>query len=605
MRSLVVVLALALVAFPASVRAEPTATCRLLAHNPLIVPSESRAIYAVWNDSTCAAKIPTGEHPLARLRPSPSESKLPRSLELYAQVTYRAGASVVLNVRDVPRDLPLVSATFDVSFEQTVAGTLTVSLQAIRAQRSIDIQVEPPKAVAVQDDRALAPPAGAVPEFQRTAAEGGLAPARVSPSDEAKYGVVWNRVGVEFPDAFIERTDTAGSLAWFVEYSTWGSNALFRGCVARDAVEATRSLSELDRQLADERSAAAENCYLGTLGSFTFRTHSRTKTPLRVKVALIRFGTNGQSGLNRDALWTGTIDLVNGAVGSEPLPVVGSLALRCGDEGTVGHGRVLAIRDTSVRDGECRLELLPSATPEKVIETYGEQLVRVTVHRDGTKDPPAQDWLLTEQSLRAGFTLPAAEDDTAGRGRYEITVTVLATSVGAVLYEHPVASNGERRDTSLQFRASLTPRGPFGFGGQKSVRMFFTVPVDIVAARTPASPRDLRSSSDNTLVQPIFIKTGLLLALEPWDYRFGRNLSPLPFRIATGIHLVGVGTTSSGFLPSFIAGGYFTLPLIESVSQVNTSLAIGVLYELDLRDLRSYALFTLGFNVFSFLGANR
>jgi hypothetical protein len=156
-----------------------------------------------------------------------------------------------------------------------------------------------------------------------------------------------------------------------------------------------------------------------------------------------------------------------------------------------------------------------------------------------------------------------------------------------------------------QFDVRLRPPGLFGFpyshGGMntgRSVRMFVTIPVDGVALRTPASLRDLRSSSDNTGIQIATLRSGVLLTVEPWDYNKGANFFAVPLRFQIGMHLIDLGKGS--FTPSFLVGASAAIPLVESQSKfTQTSVGIGLFYENDLRDQSSHALLTVGLNLLS------
>ena len=80
-----------------------------------------------------------------------------------------------------------------------------------------------------------------------------------------------------------------------------------------------------------------------------------------------------------------------------------------------------------------------------------------------------------------------------------------------------------------------------------------------------------RSQDPSVQVTPL--KVGLLLGFEPWDYDRGKHLWPIPVRFLLGWHAVDLINTY--FSPSLLAGASVTLPLIESPSQLNTSLALG------------------------------
>lgn len=157
-----------------------------------------------------------------------------------------------------------------------------------------------------------------------------------------------------------------------------------------------------------------------------------------------------------------------------------------------------------------------------------------------------------------------------------------------------------------QFTARLRPPGPFGFGyyrgphGQRahSVRMFVTIPVEGVAFRFPPSMRDLRSTSDNTAVEVLSLRAGVLLTVEPWDYNRGKNPLWVPLRLQGGMHLVDLGR--GAFAPSTLLGISAALPLLGGAPKfAQTSVGIGLFWENDLRDRSNHFLLTIGLNLLS------
>ena len=163
-----------------------------------------------------------------------------------------------------------------------------------------------------------------------------------------------------------------------------------------------------------------------------------------------------------------------------------------------------------------------------------------------------------------------------------------------------------------QFAATLRPKGPFGIThrrgsrGSRSVRIFVTVPVDFAVVRFPAAGLDIKSTRDSTLVQLAALTTGALLTFEPWDYTRGTNMYAVPMRFQTG--LLMSNWYKGEFHPSSYLGYAITLPVFRGTSQLDTDLALGFGWEVDLRsgydgfEQRSHFLVTLGMNILSLFG---
>jgi hypothetical protein len=162
------------------------------------------------------------------------------------------------------------------------------------------------------------------------------------------------------------------------------------------------------------------------------------------------------------------------------------------------------------------------------------------------------------------------------------------------------------------YRSKLRPKGPFGithFGrslGSKSLRLFATVPLSLTAVRFPAAGLDLTSSKESSIAQLSTLTTGLLITGEPWDYTRGANMFSIPFRLQAG--LLFSNWVAGRFHPSTFLGGAITLPLWHGANQLDTDLALGIGWEVDLRrgyesfGPRNHLLVTLGFNIFSLFG---
>ena len=162
------------------------------------------------------------------------------------------------------------------------------------------------------------------------------------------------------------------------------------------------------------------------------------------------------------------------------------------------------------------------------------------------------------------------------------------------------------------FVATLRPKGPFGVThkrnslGSKSVRVFVTIPVDFAAVRFPAAGLDIKSTRDSTMVQLATLTTGALLTFEPWDYTRGTNMYAVPMRFQTGMLMSN--WYKGVFHPSAYLGYAITLPVFRGTSQLDSDLALGFGWEVDLRSgydhfgHRNHFLVTLGMNILSLFG---
>lgn len=274
---------------------------------------------------------------------------------------------------------------------------------------------------------------------------------------------------------------------------------------------------------------------------------------------------------------------------------------------------------------------------------WGPQTVEIRVHREGAGEDAVTRWTLrpeekidlsvppttkplrsydgpnaqgrlnkwTEDKGRCNvdfMALPVPANDQQGDGPYRVDIRVDALTPEATYRD---ATGSGQSKTQLiaglpdrQFRAVLRPRGPFGFR-KRQIRMFATIPVQISGLRLPAIPRNLRASTDNPYAELTSIRSGVLVALEPWDYDAGRNRWALPLRFLAGFNLLSVDVRGASFEPTATLGVAATFPLLQSdkkiASQIGTSLALGLMGELDLRDAHPYLLVSLGFNVLSLL----
>jgi hypothetical protein len=204
-----------------------------------------------------------------------------------------------------------------------------------------------------------------------------------------------------------------------------------------------------------------------------------------------------------------------------------------------------------------------------------------------------------------------AGDSSSSTDPYEVVATIDSDAERGVVCRPRSVGNGglNGQSSPYVFSGTLRPRGPFGWPTNMnghSVRTFFTIPLNFTELRFPANPRDMASSDQSPLVQASPIRAGVLFGIEPWDYRKGRNLSPLPLRFLGGIEFISLSSlTSASYSPALVAGISLTAPIVDS-SQFGSSLAAGLFYEGDLRgrDIDNYFVVTLGLNVFSLLAGN-
>ncbi len=157
----------------------------------------------------------------------------------------------------------------------------------------------------------------------------------------------------------------------------------------------------------------------------------------------------------------------------------------------------------------------------------------------------------------------------------------------------PRAGEGQRgdlcRNPTRCFLARVRSKGRFGVAhvrgtrGSNSVRVFATIPLDFVAFRFPPSGRAATSSADSNIAQITTLNTGLLLAIEPWNYITNRNMFALPFRFLFGgmVHRWQQGK----FEPSMFTGGALALPLFKGLDandRVSFDLTLSAGWELSL-----------------------
>jgi hypothetical protein len=182
-----------------------------------------------------------------------------------------------------------------------------------------------------------------------------------------------------------------------------------------------------------------------------------------------------------------------------------------------------------------------------------------------------------------------------------------------VLYEvrlEPVGA--ESAEPVEDVVARLRPRGRFGIASKRlgsfGVRVYLTIPVNVLGLRARASGIDLENSQANPNVQLAMLETGLLFVVEPWSYLRARNWSPVPFYFAGGLTFSTLDVDKGIVDPHLLLGGGLSLPVVSGASQLDTSLTLGLYWNVDLRRSHpftegNHALVMLGTNAFSLFGA--
>ena len=115
--------------------------------------------------------------------------------------------------------------------------------------------------------------------------------------------------------------------------------------------------------------------------------------------------------------------------------------------------------------------------------------------------------------------------------------------------------------------------------------------MNIAGLQFPASPADLRTSSDTKAVQIATMDIGLKLGIEPWNYRHAVNPWPLnPVFIPIAVFFRSFATDAAALTRprAFLAfGGEIRLPLNKGENQADVDFALGAFYALDLRNFES------------------
>lgn len=291
---------------------------------------------------------------------------------------------------------------------------------------------------------------------------------------------------------------------------------------------------------------------------------------------------------------------------------------------TVVHGKaVYTVKDAQISslthtdlDAECSrlypgdpgqvcvfLSDADASKAKGLLALYGDQIFNIVVS-ETRNGKVGETWTSESNTLSLDtavwehtLKLPSKTNDT--NVVYEVAVLSITPGVPEQAAESIVVGR-------------LRPRGLFGIPSWKAQklgwRMYLTVPVNALGIRAKASGLDLKSSSDNPNLQLAVLETGLLFVVEPWSYIRARNSSPIPLYVAGGVTFSTLDVDAGVVNPHFVFGGGLSLPLVTGTSQLDTSLTLGVYWNVDLRRSHpfaegNHALFTVGTNALSIFGA--
>lgn len=379
---------------------------------------------------------------------------------------------------------------------------------------------------------------------------------------------------------------------------------------------------------------------LDVLGPVSFATFHSQRAPFDVDVSLV--DVEAEVAPSKEpkevTVFSTRVRLANGArVESLPLPVARSMYVVCGagavlDEGffqeaargdhgpdVARNGTTQAVNDEDLTTGQCRLHYSSSLLlrglqvangPEghDLLKYFGPQLVTISLAHGDAPDQTKTSRI--DPSVDSDIYLPALPPGAKTDRLYTVTVRPDRALPPAVLYRGQTTPGDGVFTGELEFRASLRPRGPYGWK-VVPIRVFATFPVNVTGVRFPAATSELRASSHPVWGQVSPVQAGVLVAVEPWDYNTGRNLWPIPTRFVTGMHLFDL--SEGAFTPSWVTGLSVTLPIVNlqkgaAEDQLGTDAALGLFWEVDLREKQPFryghhALVTLGVNVLSLFGS--
>lgn len=266
---------------------------------------------------------------------------------------------------------------------------------------------------------------------------------------------------------------------------------------------------------------------------------------------------------------------------SIPLPIRKPFKLACGRH-TARAGELIAPSNKDLR--KCELEY----NAEPYSSVHGPQQVVVELTIDGAA-PEVFMWTLDEGATT--FPLRPLIEGKVPPSEIRVRAYISATD-RAVHYRPNQVDRIEGaslvRDPNFTFDAEIRPRGRFAFSGDlvnghwysflQDFRLYVTVPVSVAGIRLPPNAGRLTRSDDKHSIQATGLRTGLLLAVEPWSWKARANPLTLPLKGVIGAFLLD----GDDFDPFFAVGIAATLPLVESPTQFGTSLSVSFLYEREL-----------------------
>jgi hypothetical protein len=429
--------------------------------------------------------------------------------------------------------------------------------------------------------------------------------ALVDPSASAAPGIV-NLASLVFPSG-LPVDGPLPNHEWRVLTASWGDQVHFLCAAGWQRAGAGCTLNEGPREI-------------------KFQVNNAQSTPLTVKLGLFH-RTTVEPLLQVDAR------IADGAgKQSVPMAIRAHIAVYCDrDEYINLNEQTRAVVDDALATHQCVAVFVPSAQavdaftnrPTNIGEAnwknqkpqfkempvptmpdpltsslYGPQSLVVQVKQDAG-EVNSVDWQIADPTQMAFITIPKPKG-TASSNVYTVEVAHKAKGNYRGIGQIPV--NGDTLDRAdLRARVYLRPRGPFGWN-KLPVRTYVTIPVQLSGLRFPASGYELKSSTDPTVYQFVSPRVGMLIVVEPWNYDLGRNFSPFGFSVAGGLSLLQASTNPVSV--STLLGVQLQLPLVESPSQLGTSISLGLFWENNLREnglQANHALLTLGVNVLTLL----
>jgi len=378
-----------------------------------------------------------------------------------------------------------------------------------------------------------------------------------------------------------------------------------------------------DRKVERPRTDAinSSRCVVPTVSRLTFAVTKAKSLPLGVRIRLM-------SSANATPLLEIYPTIAARAqIESIPLPISGAISIRCDQKRSARNGGTLPVAEDNLAVGACSVQFDYQRLPSDVrqnLSDYGPQDLLISVHKTGDENTndgsrsapltagyqpvepskPTLSWI-TEEPVPSKepvivASLPLPKGNVDPDGVYQVRIVLNTGANSTVVYRPGRAAAASSADEDA-FSATIRVTGEYALPIASHTRIFATIPVNAFGVRFPASPADLQSSGDSRVYQSAQIKAGVMLAAEPWNYFTARNDWPLKPRVLVGMNLVNL--VNAAFTPSLLAGVAGTFPLVDSSSQIGTSVAMGLFWEVDLREDHAFdnghILFTVGFNILS------